>query len=137
MATVTIDPKTYGELLREKRPRVIHDEEEHAAATAYVTELALKGSSASREELELMDLLATLIEDYERKRWPRKREKISGREMLQFLMEENKLKQADLADIASQPNLSAIMAGRRTIGPALATKLGKRFRLKPELFLDL
>ena len=84
-----------------------------------------------------MKLLATLIEDYERKRWSRKRQKFAPREILAFLMQENGLKQADLADIAPQSNISAILAGKRPIGNAMAIKLAKRFHVSPELFLPV
>ena len=66
-----------------------------------------------------MNLLAILVENYERKRRPRKREKLSPAEMLAYLMEENGLKQTDLADIALQPNLSAILGGKRAISKPL------------------
>jgi HTH-type transcriptional regulator/antitoxin HigA len=135
MIELAIDLKAYGELLAEKRPTVIHNDEEHAAAMEYITQLAQKGDDATREELELLNLLATLIEDYEWKRWPIRRKKCSPRELLAFLMEENGLKQGDLSNIATQSNISAILAGRRPIGAATAVKLGKRFHVSPDLFL--
>jgi len=101
-----------------------------------LTQYAMKDKHTP-EELELLNLLATLVEHYEERRWVRKREELSGAEMLRFLMDENGLKQADLADITSQANISAILAGKRQIGPATAAKLGKRFRISPHLFLDL
>lgn len=137
MATVAIDLKAYGKLLAETKPTVIHNDEEHAAAMEHIAELAEKQDKATPEEIELMNLLATLIEDYEEKRWPRKREKSSPREILGFLMKENGLAQSDLTDVTPQSNISAILAGKRSIGPAVAVKLGKRFRVNPELFLDL
>ncbi|MGH9584279.1 MAG: helix-turn-helix domain-containing protein [Bryobacteraceae bacterium] len=137
MPTLTVDEKIYGELLAATRPAVISNDEEHASAMARISELFGKEDQATPEERELMRLLAVLIEDYERKRWPRKREKISSHEMLRFLMDENGLKQTDLADITPQANISAILSGRRPIGRETAIKLGKRFNVKPELFLDL
>jgi antitoxin component HigA of HigAB toxin-antitoxin module len=85
----------------------------------YITELAQKGDQATPEEVELMDLVANLIENNERHRWPMKRETCSPRELLAFLMEENGLKQADLSDIGPQSNVSAILAGRA--GPSEPT----------------
>lgn len=137
MPLLTIDSKAYGELLAAKRPTVVHDDEEHGAAMAYLAELAQKEDRATPEELELLNLLATLVEDYERKRWSRIRKKFSPSEMLAFLMEENGVKQSDLAGVASQSNISAILAGKRQVGPVTAVKLGKRFHVSPELFLNL
>ncbi|HEY1947361.1 MAG TPA: helix-turn-helix domain-containing protein [Bryobacteraceae bacterium] len=135
MATLTVNPKVYGELLAGERPTAIRNDAEHAAAVEHLTQLAIKDNTP--EELEFLNLLAALVEHYEQRRWARKRDELSGVEMLQFLMEENGLKQADLADITSQANISAILAGKRQIGPATAAKLGKRFRINPHLFLDL
>ena len=135
MALLALDRRAYGKLLSKEAPTRIHDDAEHQAAMARLKDLMLREKEASSEELAYLDLLATLIEDYERKRWPLKRETLSGREMLATLMEENGLKQSDLAGIVPQSNISAILAGKRTISKAVAIKLGKRFRVSPELFL--
>lgn len=133
----TIDRKAYGELLAKEAPTRITNDAEHQAALEHTKAIILRENEASREELAYLDLLITLIEEYERKRWPRKRQKVSPREMLAFLMEEHGLSQSDLPEIASQSNISAMLSGRRPIGPATAVKLGKRFRVGPELFLEL
>lgn len=137
MATLPLDRRAYGKLLAKEAPTRIRNDEEHRTLMERVKELMLREDEATPEELEYLDLLATLIEDYERKRWPLKREKISGAEILAFLMEENGLKQTDLADIAPQANISAMLRGKREISKAVALKLAKRFHLSPELFLDL
>jgi len=95
----------------------------------------MNSEGATPEEVALMQLWATLIEDYERKRWPRRRLRTTPAGMLAFLMAENGLKQSDLADIASQSNISAMLRGKRVIGKAIAEKLAKRFHVAPALFL--
>lgn len=134
---MAIDRRAYGKLLAKAAPMVIDGDEEHAAAMERLTKLALKEDSATPEELALMRLLTALIAEYEQKRWPLKREKSSPAEMLTYLMEENGLKQSDLANIAPQANLSAMLHGKRPIPKAVAVKLGKRFHVSPELFLPL
>jgi HTH-type transcriptional regulator / antitoxin HigA len=134
---LTIDRKTYGRLLAKEAPARITNDAEHAAALERTKEILLRENEATPEELAYLDLLATLIEDYERNRWPLKREECSPRELLAFLLEENGLKQTDLSDIAPQSNISAILAGKRPIGAATAVKLGKRFHVSPELFLEI
>lgn len=135
MASLPLDRRAYGKLLAKEAPARIHNDMEHRAAIERAKKLMLREDEASPEELEYLDLLATLIEDYERKRWPLKREKFSGAEMLAFLMEENGLKQTDLAEIAPQANISAVLRGKRPISKAVALKLAKRFHVSPELFL--
>lgn len=135
MASLAIDHKAYGKLLAKAEPMVIKSDEEHAAAMERISELALKEDRATREELELMKVLAALVENYERKRWPSKREKVSPAEMLAYLLEQSGLKQSDLVDIAPQSNISAMLRGRRPISKGVALRLAKRFRVSPELFL--
>lgn len=135
MAALPINTETYGQLLATTLPAVITTDEEHAAALEHVAELAIKEDKATAEEIRLLSLLATLAEDYERKRWRRKRQKFSPHEMLAFLIQEHGLKQSDLAGIASQSNISAILAGKRPIGKLTALKLAERFHISPDLFL--
>ena len=92
-------------------------------------------NEATAEELEYLNLLTVLLEDYERKRLSRQRERFSPAEMLACLMEENGLKQTDLRDVASQSNISAMLRGKRPIGKTVAQKLAQRFQVGPELLL--
>lgn len=56
-------------------------------------------------------------------------------ELLAYLMEEHGLSQSDLADVAPQPHISAILHGKRTISKAIAKKLAERFHVSSDLFL--
>ena len=65
-------------------------------------------------------------------------EPYSPHELLQILMDDHKLIQADLVDIfGGQGNVSAALSGRRPIGVDHAKQLGERFQVRPELFLGL
>ena len=55
--------------------------------------------------------------------------------VLRYLLQSRGLNQGDLASIAAQSNLSAILAGKRKISAALASNLGKFFRISPAVFL--
>lgn len=57
------------------------------------------------------------------------------KEILRFLLEENNLKQKDLADIISPTLMSDILSGRRKISREVAKSLGARFHLEPGIFL--
>ncbi len=57
------------------------------------------------------------------------------KEVLRFLLEENNLKQKDLADIASPTLISDILAGRREISRMLAKSLSSRFNVSISAFI--
>ncbi|WP_212285776.1 helix-turn-helix domain-containing protein [Agrobacterium tumefaciens] len=57
------------------------------------------------------------------------------KEVLRFLLEENNLKQKDLADIASPTLISDILAGRREISRVLAKSLSTRFNVNASVFI--
>jgi HTH-type transcriptional regulator/antitoxin HigA len=56
-------------------------------------------------------------------------------EVLRFLLKDHKLRQKDLADIASPTLISDILAGRRAISKKVAIKLAKRFNVGVSAFI--
>lgn len=50
-------------------------------------------------------------------------------------MEARGLKQEDLSSVMPQSNLSAILAGKRKIGVAMAGRLGGVFGISPAVFV--
>lgn len=81
----------------------------------------------------LLDLVGELVADYDAKHFAI--ETSEPREVLRYLIEQNKLKQTELEDIVPQGNLSAILAGKRQISRELAKKLAKRFRVNVSVFV--
>ncbi|UCE30020.1 MAG: transcriptional regulator [Burkholderiales bacterium] len=81
----------------------------------------------------LLDLVAELVGEYDLRRYASAASE--PREVLHYLMHTRGLKQADLAEIVPQSNLSAILAGKRGISAALAGKLGRFFAVSPALFV--
>jgi HTH-type transcriptional regulator / antitoxin HigA len=60
----------------------------------------------------------------------------SPAQTLAFLMEQNSLKQADLADeIGAQSVVSSILSGKREINGRQAKALGARFKVSADVFL--
>lgn len=51
-------------------------------------------------------------------------------------MQEHGLKQADLAEVASQGVLSEILNGKRSLNLRQVKLLAKRFQITPESFID-
>ena len=89
----------------------------------------------SPEEDKLFNLLANLLEDYERRTLP-PLEESSPRETLKFLMAENNLRQSDLADIfGTQSVVSEVLKGKREITKNQAKALAQRFSLRLEAFI--
>ena len=51
----------------------------------------------------------------------------TSKEALAFLMQQHGLKQNDLASLAPQSTISAVLSGKRAISKQLPTKLAARF----------
>ena len=73
----------------------------------------------------LLELTSDLVSRYEQEHHPI--EASDPKDALRFLMESRGLKQEDLSSVVPQGNLSAILAGKRKISAALASKLGECF----------
>lgn len=85
---------------------------------------------ANFNELSL-DLAFVYANDWEEQQQKNIIPEATPREMLEFLMQQNNLKQTDLekAGIADQALLSNILNGKRNISIALAKRLGAYFRV--------
>lgn len=91
------------------------------------------GQDAGGPYTTLLQLLAERIQAYEEKAYPEAAG--SPQEMLEFLMDQNGLKQKDLADVATQSVISEVLSGKRGINARMAKALGERFKVSPDLFL--
>ena len=83
----------------------------------------------------LLDLVSELVEEYDANHFAI--EASEPREVLRYLIEMRGLKQADLAELVPQSNLSAILAGKRKISATLAGKLAKYFNVSPAIFVPV
>jgi len=132
---MTFNAEKYIRLLTTAIPRVIDSEAEYERLEPIFERLLDKGGKRSPEEDALFDLLANLMEDYER----RTLEPIpdaSPVEMLEYLMKENDLKQKDLAEIfGGQSVVSDVLRGKRGINKEQAKKLGEKFSVSPAAFI--
>jgi len=132
---MTFNPEKYVQLLTTAIPRVIDSETEYDRLEPIFERLLDKGENRSPEEDALFDLLANLMEDYER----RTLEPIpnaSPTKMLEYLMKENDLKQKDLAEIfGGQSVVSDVLRGKREINKEQAKKLGEKFSVSPAAFI--
>jgi len=131
---MTYNPEKYGTLLSVTLPGVVDSLVEYKRVEEIFNNLIDK-ENHSPEEDRLFDLLANLLEDYERRTLP-PLEKSSPLETLKFLMEENGLRQTDLADVfGTQSVVSEVLGGKREITKNQAKALAKRFSLRVEAFI--
>lgn len=82
----------------------------------------------------LIGIVARLIEDWESERLPLP--PYRGRDALRYLMEAHRLKQSDLAEVASQGVISEVLSGKRKLNVRQIRALSERFRVSPETFLS-
>lgn len=131
---LTFNSDKYKELLTQYQPKIIRNEAENEEALAIVEKL-MHSPQRSPEEEELYELLITLIEKFEQEYY------LPGRtstphSLLQFLMEQRNIKEADLVEIiGSKDMVSEIIKGEREISLAQAKGLGNLFKVEPGLFI--
>ena len=116
-------------------PRPIQTEAENERALAVVDRLMSKGEdNLTPEETTLLELLVQLIERFEEKAYPIP--EAPGYRVLQTLMENRSVKQADLLPIfGSRGIASEVYNGKRAISKAQAKKLGEFFGISPAVFI--
>lgn len=136
MSAKKYDPKTYGRLLADTLPGVIANRKEYDRTESIFNGLLNKGEEGlSPEESRLLELLANLLEDYERRTLPSEPDSTPA-ETLRFLMDQNGLKQSDLEDIfGSQAAVSKVLNGHREISKAQAKGLAMRFHMSTDAFI--
>ena len=132
--TLTINPETYGKLLTQYLPKVITNEVENERALNIAETLSNKNNLTPEEE-QLLDLLVTLIENFETQQYTFDNNSTPLSRLI-FLVEANNLKQVDLLNIFGSKGIaSEVFNGKRQISKTHAIKLGERFNVDPALFL--
>lgn len=136
MSTATIDDRKYQKLVGKALPVVIRSEAEYRRLMKTAEELMERPEDRLKaEEGRLLELLSMLLEEYEDRVRPLP--KTDPGKMLAYLLEERRLKAADLAAVLPKSRVSEIIAGRRTISKDQAKGLAKFFHVPVELFLSL
>ena len=130
-----IDEKKYGRLLAKYRPGVIRGDDEHDRLAGLLMKLAL-AEERTAEEARLMELIESLVDDYDDLRMKGRLQALEPMALLRHLIEEGGLRQVDLVDcFGSQSVVSAVMAGKRQINSEHARRLSLRFGLPFDMFL--
>src|SRR4029077_1701212 len=77
---------------------------------------------------------ARLIAAYEESRWPRRPP--STAELIRHLMDQHRLKRADLVPILGTPSrVSEVLAGKKELSMAMVQRLRARFRVPADLLI--
>lgn len=114
--------------------RPIHSEADYDRMVAMMNALLdVAGDDEDHPLSGLLELAADLVSRYEQEHHAI--EAADPKDALRFLMEARGLKQEDLSAVVPQSNLSAILAGKRSISAALAGKLGGFFGISPAVFV--
>lgn len=129
--TTAID-LTYDRLLHEIQPKPPHSKEENQRLLAAIEKLMKKGEDdRTPAEDTMLELLVTLVGEYERRAYPRKES--TPAETLGFLMEQNNLTSTKLPLPANR--VSEILSGKREVSKEQAKRLGEFFHVSPALFI--
>jgi HTH-type transcriptional regulator/antitoxin HigA len=131
----TVSP-TYEELMLDFLPRPIKTEAEFEAVQREVDRL-LDKNELSPDEQDYLDLLGTLIIDYEERTEDETQYELRGVELIKGLMKLHDLKQKDLVPIFKTKSIvSAVLNGKRQLTAEHISKLSAFFHLRHELFFE-
>jgi HTH-type transcriptional regulator/antitoxin HigA len=134
MGALVIDNKKYARVLAKVLPRVIATGDEHERILGEVEKLMDKGAHRTAEEDAALDLMVRLVKSYEEEHYPLPNP--SPHEMLVYLMEQRRLKQADLLPIfKSRGYVSDIIHAKRAISKVHAKQLAEFFKVSVNLFI--
>ena len=133
-AGANLDPQKYGRLLAKVLPVRIETEEENERLLKQAEKLMSKGEQRTPEEDALLNLIAHLIQDFERQFYHH--EEATPHEVLRELMAARGIKQSDLLKVFGSKGIaSEVVNGKRGISKTQAKSLAAFFHVSAEVFL--
>ncbi|HMM41039.1 MAG TPA: helix-turn-helix domain-containing protein [Thermomicrobiales bacterium] len=130
----TFDESRYLELVRSVPLRPIRTDGELAAAIAAIDRL-LDQATLSLDEQDYLDVLGGLVEEYEDEHIDIS--PVRGVRALAHLMEENGLRQADLAHLfGGKSAISEVLRGNRALSKQQIVRLRDYFHVPADLFIE-
>ena len=112
----------------------IRSDRDHAVAIERVNALLEEiGDDEQHPLYGLLDTLGTLIHAYEEEHVPIPH--ASGREILEFLIEEHGLQPEHLPELGAAQAVRAVLAGKRELLVGEIRALAERFRVSPAVFI--
>ena len=115
-------------------PRIIKTEQQHRDAVAEIERLAADDPLMDSPDGDRLELLAKLVEDYEKQRFAFSRpDPLSA---IRFRMEEQGLRQKDLATILGGKNrVSEVLSGKRALTLGMVRSLSETLHIPAELLV--
>ena len=115
-------------------PRIIKTAKQHREALAEVERLAAKDPAKGSAEGDKLELMAKLVEDYEKQKFVFARpDPLSA---IRFRMEEQGLRQKDLAPLLGGKNrVSEVLSGKRALTLAMVRALSETLHIPAELLV--
>jgi HTH-type transcriptional regulator/antitoxin HigA len=125
---------TYQSLLVDFTPRPIHSLREYKRVLEYIEENM--EPHPPKDKALLLDLLSTLVADYEEHRYPIP--DLTPAELLKFLINERGITRAELARRTGIPRqkITNAINGSGALSKGNAIKLAEFFKLRPSAFID-
>ena len=131
-----ISPEKYGEVIAEYAiaPHMIDSSREYQRSKQALERLLFPERKLSREEDAMAKLLLHLVDHYEHRTATPPAS--APHQVLRHLMDQKKLKQADLAPVFGTVSIvSEVLSGKRQINAKHARKLADYFHLSTDLFV--
>ncbi len=115
--------------------RPIRTDKDHRAALIEIDKLW--GASSGTPEGDKLDILVTLVETYEERRWPlKRRRRFDPVDVLNYAIEELGHSQAELADIlGSRSRASEVLARRRPLTLEMIQKINADWKIPADLLV--
>lgn len=118
----------------------LRNADEYHDAVRKVSVLIDRGDSLTQKEVEYLDLLGTLVEDYEKRTAPEVYEEIAKPvtpvQAIEWTMDKHGLRQKDLCPyIGAESTVSAVMNGQRSLSKAMIYKLHEGLGIPYELLI--
>lgn len=127
--------EAYLALCRAFPPRPIRNGRQLRAAQVVIDRLLDKPGRLSQAEREYLDVLGTLVHEYEEKTVDIPA--ITGVELLREIMKERRLRQKDLLPVFRTESIaSAVLHGRRQLNRRHIEELARFFHISPAAFFS-
>jgi len=126
-------PTDYHSLVTKFPPRPIHDRVGLKNTLEIID--AMAGHALNKDQEDYLEILSRMVEDYEAE--TRQVRKVSGVQLLRLLVAEHNLTAVELSRIigVDSSHAAKIIRGDRSITPAHAKKIARRFAVRIDALL--
>ena len=113
--------------------RPILNDDDHRSALKEIEGL---WNSTDKLDAYRLDVLVTLVEMYERDRWPVDTTQLDPIDMLNYLIEEGGHTQAELADLlGSRSRASEVLSRKRALTVEMIHKISERWKIPADILV--